>query len=285
VLGSTFFSLFEVNDKPGGIANGCLDCVGAIESMLDINMMSNVALHLNSILFLFPNLSHLTLQKPTVDASNPEIMINLSMCLSAFRNQNSLTLKDVHFDHINPFLVDQIGNQLTQLCFSGKSTSINVDHLNSTCPNLSSLTIYHSTLTGNPNFNTNPKTFSNLKNVKLWDLHVGANDPWWKRLIQSAKNIEKLYLYNIPINDDDIENILNFNPFTKLEEIRIAASEIGFVRLTDDSVTKLIRNCSKVKTIGGICEWKTRDLLSLLQNLMVEDGWKITLESQPSAVH
>ena len=116
--------------------------------MLDINMMSNVALHLNSILFLFPNLSHLTLLKPTVDASNPEIMINLSMCLSEFRNQNSLTLKDVHFDHINPFLVDQIGNQLTQLCFSGKSTSINVDHLNSTCPNLSSLTIYHSTLTG-----------------------------------------------------------------------------------------------------------------------------------------
>ena len=111
-------------------------------------MISNVALHLNSILFLFPNLSHLTLQKPTVDASNPEIMINMSMCLSEFRNQNSLMLKDVNFDHINPFLVDQIGNQLTQLCFSGKSTSINVDHLNSTCPNLSSLTIYHSTLTG-----------------------------------------------------------------------------------------------------------------------------------------
>ena len=55
-----------------------------------------------------------------------------------------------------------------------------------------------------------------MKNVKLWDLHVGANDPWWKRLIQSAKNIEKLYLYNIPINDDDIENILNLNPFTKV---------------------------------------------------------------------
>ena len=32
-----------------------------------------------------------------------------------------------------------------------------------------------------------------MKNVKLWDLHVGANDPWWKRLIQSAKDIEKLY--------------------------------------------------------------------------------------------
>ena len=73
-------------------------------------------------------------------------------------------------------------------------------------------------------------SFANLKNVKLWDLHVGANDPWWKRLIQSAKNVEKLYLYNIVINDDDIEEILNFNHLNQLEEIRIGASEIGFVR-------------------------------------------------------
>ena len=78
-----------------------------------------------------------------------------------------------------------------------------------------------------------------------------------------------------------------FKPYhlQKLEEIRIGASEIGFVRLTDDSVTRLIKNCPRVKTIGGICEWKTRDLLSLLQSLMLEEGWKITLESQPSAVH
>ena len=31
---STFFSLFEVSDKPGGISNGCLDCVGAIERLI-----------------------------------------------------------------------------------------------------------------------------------------------------------------------------------------------------------------------------------------------------------
>ena len=115
--------------------------------MLDMNMVSNVAPNLCSILFLFPNLSHLTLQKPTLNA-NPEIMANLSICLSEFRNQNSLTLKDVNFDHINPFLGDVLGKQLTQLCFSGKSTAINVDHLNTTCPNLKSLAIYHSTLTG-----------------------------------------------------------------------------------------------------------------------------------------
>ena len=70
--------------------------------------------------------------------------------------------------------------------------------------------------TGNASFNTDPKTFSNLKNVKLWDLHIGANEPWWKRLIQSAKSVEKVYLYNIPINDDDIVDIINFNPLTKV---------------------------------------------------------------------
>ena len=76
--------------------------------MLDVNILSNVATNLASILFLFPNLSHLTLLKPTLNA-NPEVIANLSLCLSEFKNQNSLTLKDVNFDHINPFLGDRIG--------------------------------------------------------------------------------------------------------------------------------------------------------------------------------
>ena len=84
------------------------------------------------------------------------------------------------------------------------------------------------------------------------------------------------------INDEDIETIINFNPLRQLKEIRIGASEIGFVRLTEYSVTRLIQNCPQIKSIGGICDWKTRDLLTLLQNLMLEGGWKITLETQPT---
>ena len=279
---SKFFNIFESQDRKGGIPSGCLDCVGPIESMLEINMISNMATHLDSINFLFPNLSHLTLHKPTLNA-NPEIMANLSICLSEFQNQNSLTLKDVHFDHMSPFLTD-LGQKLTTLCFSGKSTVINIDHLNTTCPNLKTLSITYSTLTGNEL--SNDATFSNLKNIKLWDIHVsGVNDQWWKRLLKNAKNVEKLYLWNIVINDDDIEDIMNFNPFRKLQEIRIGASEIGFVRLTDDSVTRIIKKCPKVKSIGGICDWKTRDLLTLLQSLMLEGGWKITLENQPTVIH
>mgnify|MGYP007022985213 FL=1 len=75
---------------------------------------------------------------------------------------------------------------------------------------------------------------------------------------------------------------MNFNPWKQLQDARIGCSEIGFVRLTDDSVTRLIKHCPVIKTIGGICDWKTRDLLTLLQSLMVEGGWKITLENQSS---
>ena len=31
---STFFSLFEVSDKRGGVPNGCLDCVGPIDRLI-----------------------------------------------------------------------------------------------------------------------------------------------------------------------------------------------------------------------------------------------------------
>ena len=121
-----------------------------------------------------------------------------------------------------------------------------------------------------------------LKVVKLWDVHVQANDHSWKRLLKCAKNLEKLYLWNLVINDDDLLDIMNFNPWKQLQDARIGCSEIGFVRLTDDSVTRLIKHCPVIKTIGGICDWKTRDLLTLLQSLMVEGGWKITLENQSS---
>ena len=273
-----FFSLFQINEEKGGVSNGCIDCVGPCPYMVDINMSSNVALHLDSILVLFPNLSHLVLNNPLQNA-RPEIMTNLSFCLSDFENQNSLTLKDVQFDHMGPFIQD-LGSRLTSLFFSGKSTMINLERLNSTCPNLNTLGITYSTLTSNDSSGLD--MFENLKNIKLWDVHVEANDHSWKRLLKCAKNLEKLYLWNLVINDDDLLDIMNFNGLKKLQDVRIGCSEIGFVRLTDDSVTRLIKHCPEIKSIGGICDWKTRDLLTLLQSLMVEGGWKITLENQSS---
>ena len=92
----------------------------------------------------------------------------------------------------------ELGSRLTHLHFSGKSTSINIDHLNSSCPNLETLVITHATLTMEKNdMNYERKMFASLTNCKLWDIHVGANDFAWKRLLKSAKNLEKVYLWNI----------------------------------------------------------------------------------------
>ena len=58
--------------------------------------------------------------------------------------------------------------------------------------------ITHATLTMEKNdMNYERKMFASLTNCKLWDIHVGANDFAWKRLLKSAKNLEKVYLWNI----------------------------------------------------------------------------------------
>ena len=71
--------------------------------MVEINMVTNVSVYLNSILFLFPNLTHFTLNKP-LNTAKPETVTNMSLFLSDFKNQTRLTLKDVHFDPVTPFL-------------------------------------------------------------------------------------------------------------------------------------------------------------------------------------
>ena len=74
--------------------------------MVEINMVTNVSVYLNSILFLFPNLTHFTLNKP-LNTAKPETVTNMSLFLSDFKNQTRLTLKDVHFDPVTPFLGKQ----------------------------------------------------------------------------------------------------------------------------------------------------------------------------------
>ena len=59
---------------------------------------------------------------------------------------------------------------------------------------------------------------------------------------------------------------------------RIGCDEIGFIKLSEDSVLRLINACKELRCIGGICEWKTRDLFNLLQKLLLEGGWRISLD-------
>jgi hypothetical protein len=52
------------------------------------------------------------------------------------------------------------------------------------------------------------------------------------------------------------------------------------VRLSETTALRLVRSCPNLKSLGGLCDWKVRDLLTLLQTLLVEGGWKIALEPQ-----
>ena len=53
-----------------------------------------------------------------------------------------------------------------------------------------------------------------------------------------------------------------------------------FVRLSETTALSLVRTCPNLKNLGGLCDWKIRDLLTLLQTLLIQGGWKITLEPQ-----
>ena len=119
------------------------------------------------------------------------------------------------------------------------------------------------------------RLFQNLKVCKLW--HIESYQEW-KLLVKLAFGLEKLFLWNMVIADHDLEEILVENPLTFLQDIRIGCDEIGFIRLSEDSVLKLINACKNLMCIGGICEWKTRDLFSLLQKLLIEGGWRISLD-------
>ena len=119
------------------------------------------------------------------------------------------------------------------------------------------------------------KVFQNLKVCKLW--HVETYQEW-KLLIKLAYGLEKLFLWNMVVADHDLDEILAENPLKSLQDIRIGCDEIGFIRLTEDSVMKLINICKNLQCIGGICEWKTRDLFTLLQKLLLEGGWRISLD-------
>ena len=117
--------------------------------------------------------------------------------------------------------------------------------------------------------------FQKLKVCKLW--HIESYQEW-KTLVKLCSGLEKLFLWNMVVADHDLEEILADNPMTFLQDIRIGCDEIGFIRLSEDSVLKLINVCKKLKCIGGICEWKTRDLFTLLQKLLLEGGWRISLD-------
>ena len=119
------------------------------------------------------------------------------------------------------------------------------------------------------------KMFDKLKVCKLW--HIDTYQEW-KMLVKLSHKLQRLFLWNMVVADHDLDEILIENPLTHLQDIRIGCDEIGFIKLSEDSVLRLINACKELRCIGGICEWKTRDLFNLLQKLLLEGGWRISLD-------
>jgi len=100
----------------------------------------------------------------------------------------------------------------------------------------------------------------------------------WKILLKWSHNLSALYLWNIPISDGDLLEILLSNPLEHLEDLRIGASEIGFVRLTEKSCTKIFESCRNLRKIGGLCDWKFSNMFEMMQVLTLKKDWKLKLQ-------
>ena len=99
----------------------------------------------------------------------------------------------------------------------------------------------------------------------------------WKRLLEWSLNLRALCLWNIPISDKDLHDIFLSNSFEYLEDLRIGASEIGFVRLTEKSCTKIFETCQRNRKIGGLCDWNFSDMCEMMKVLTMRKGWKLKL--------
>jgi hypothetical protein len=239
-------------------------------------MITNVGAYLPYLAKLFPLLRHLTFNKVRM-----EDLSAIQECLGEFRDLNAISLKDTHFSVMCPSLRDGIcGKRIATLCFAGNNTNLDITLLNGSCPNLSVLSVANATVTRSSGERAGQPFMASLRSLKLWEIRCGAEV--WKGWLRDTKNLERLYLWNLVINDADMEEILVHNPLRRLCDIRIGSSEIGFIRLTEDTAARLIASCPDLRSIGGICDWNTRDLLSLLHRLLLAGGWRISLENECS---
>ncbi len=280
-----FFRELRDGDEDGG-SNGvlCADCVGPNERMAEISMSGGVLKNLPMLNYLFPNLTHLVVEGSRSSKSSLCTMEDTS--LEAFNSLICITVIGLNFRDLAATLTGMSGERVTDLTFSGKNVTLDFDLVDKCCPNLVRLSVTSSTLAlgGTTVDNRGASIFSNLKSLKLWEIrNEGSNNRGslanvWRELIARTKNLESLFLWNIVIGDRDVDYILEQNTLPRLTDLRIGSSEIGFVRLTEHSVHLLIRTCLRLRSVGGVCDWNIRDLVSLLSTLLASGGWRICLE-------
>ena len=254
----------------------CFDCIETCDKMATINFTENVALHLAPIYDLFPNLSHLTINLSrlrNMNEDDSESIGNMQNFLPGFKALKSLTIiaKNNYFNLLGACITPDVGHKIQTVCLKGsKSSVVDMSKLNLLFPNVQSLTVSHTSLVCDLN---SSKFSTKLRAVKLWQIENSK----WKVLVRNSPLLEKVFLWNLVITDQDFLHVIPTH-LKRVQDLRIGGDEIGYVRLSEDSVKTLLQSCPEIRTIGGVVEWKgIKDLTGLLRE-MFESDWRLRLD-------
>ncbi|XP_059097046.1 uncharacterized protein LOC131891468 [Tigriopus californicus] len=231
----------------------------------DIHLSIRDSQFLKALSKMFPNLQFLHVFSPLPCSQE---LLTLDSTEAYFPKCQRISMRNAHLCHPRNIW---LGQQLTNLEFKGQQHELNLDVLAEQCPHLQQLSVFEGRLS-----HQGPIEFPQLTHLKVWN--IDGKGPL-SLLICSAPQLEALFLWNVVVTDSDLSVILSKNPLQELREFRIASSEIGFVRLTEESALRLIQSCPKLSVLGGICDWNTSDLLTFLHKLLISGGWKMILEA------
>jgi len=258
---------------------GCRDCFPHNLPLRAVNLSRNTYSLLEPLSHILPNLEHLAISNYERSEVYLDGQDNMPL-LHKFSKLNSLTLQDVEMDQIFNYFSQGGGQNLRSFLYKSRHRTIDLVKLDALCPNLKELTVSDSLMVYKPGNSmvVDIKSFSSLKNLSLKDVSMEGDQGCWKRLIKRCLGLVRLTLQNIRMTDADMTDILSANSFHYLEELNISST--GTINLTEESVYKLIEKCPRLRKIGGICCWSTRDIVTLLEQLSCNHHFKIKMDDR-----
>jgi len=257
---------------------GCRGCFPHDIPLRTVNLAQNTYSLLEPLVDILPNLEHLTINNFERSEVYLDGQDNLPL-LHSFKKLSSLVLKDVEMDQMYKYLSEGGGQNIKSFTYISRHRTIDLAKLDQLCPNIKELTVSGSLLVYKPgNSVVDVKRFSSLRFLTIKDVIMEGDQACWKRLVKKCLGLCRLTLQNIRMLDADMTDILSANPFTHLEELNISST--GSINLTEESVYKLVEKCPKLRRIGGICCWTTRDIVALLDQLSSVHHFKIRMDDR-----
>jgi len=262
-----------------GAGHGCRECFPRNLPLRSVNLSRNTYSLLDPLSQILPNLQHLTISNFERSEVYLDGLDNIPL-LHKFTRLQSLTLQDVEMDQMYRYLEQGGGYNIRSFTFKSRHRHIDLAKLDLLCPNLRELTICESLMVYKPGASmvVDIKSFSNLKYLTVKDVIMEGDQACWKRLIKRCLGLERLTIQNIRMTDADMTDLLSANPFSHLEEINISST--GTINMTEDSVYKLVEKCPRLRKIGGVCCWSSRDIVTLLDQLSSKHHFKIRMDDR-----